>query len=529
MDKNITHFRIPDSVTSIEDDAFYGCAALQSIDIPKSVTRIGKWAFNNCTSLDSIDLPNNITEISTQTFANCSALKHISIPDNVREIGGYAFYNCRSLKSVKLPNGLTKIRSGAFSDCSALESITLPDSVKSIWGAAFSGCSALKYINIPYKVNWIGASAFSGCSALERIDVSKGNRWFISIDGVLFDKSLTKVIRVPMGRTRFSFPKSVTTIGEYAFEGCYALQTINVPNGVTTIEEGAFKDCKALQCIRIPNSITTIGNDAFEGVNTYACALEIPLETDWPCKDHVELTKFTNINPITKELKFSEDGKTIIRATDKCITRITIPDYVTVIDNCAFIHCPSLQIVNIPDSVEKIGLGAFAIISKTAALQCVNVSFNNNHYTSVDGVLFNKDLTTIITFPRGKTFKEYKIPNNVKTIDSGAFWGCSSLQEIAIPDGVRAIEDEAFSFCTSLQSIRIPKSVTEINDWVFRGCTALRSIHIHITNIENANISAKAFEGIDPDNCVLYIPPGTQLAYRSHAAFSKFRNIEIAE
>lgn len=531
---------IPNSVVSIGDSAFAFCSSLLSIDIPSSVRNIGMSAFKGCSLLQGINIPNSILEVKAHTFEDCSALQRIIIPNNVMEIGGYAFYNCRALKHIKLPDGLTKIKSGAFSGCSALIKITIPDNVKSIWAASFSDCSALKCINIPFKVNWIGNCAFRGCSSLESLIVSKRNQTFTSIDGILFDKQVSKIIRVPIGVDNFSFPDSVTTIGDHAFEGCSSLKSIVIPNSVTTIEECAFKGCTALQSIYLQvKDIKNldISESAFENINTYNCILHVPQGAGWSSDCHPALKKFINVKIdsldiinttlINNIFELSKDGKTITGIIDKNITCVTIPDNVTTIAECAFIHCPALQSVNISDSIAEIGLGAFAILTNKASLQHIHVSNDNNFYTSVDGVLFSKDLSVIITFPRGRELKEYKIPNSVKTIGSAAFWGCTSLQNIDIPYGVKAIQDSVFGYCTSLQNIDIPNSVTEIGEGVFESCSALRSIHIHIVDIQNANISETAFDGIDTDNCVLYIPPGTRWVYRHHSILSKFKNIEI--
>ena len=180
---------------------------------------------------------------------------------------------------------------------------------------------------------------------------------------------------------------------------------------------------------------------------------------------------------------------------------IEIPDGIILIEDIAFSGCSSLKSIDIPNSVTTIGFGVF---SGCSALQSIDVSEDNQNYTSIDGVLYDKELKTIIKFPEDNDATEYIIPNSVTNIG-----------------------DRAFFNCRELTSITIPNSVTTIGDGAFSGCSSLQSIHTSIIEIEKANINNYAFYGIDTDNCVLYIPPGTRWAYRHHPVFGKFKNIEI--
>ena len=134
---------IPDSVTSIGDDAFSGCTSLSSITIPDSVTSIGGWAFSGCESLKSITIPGSVTSIGDEAFYRCESLTSITIPDSVTSIGGGAFDDCRSLTSITIPDGVTSIGHSAFYYCKSLTSVTIPDSVTSIGRSAFYYCESL--------------------------------------------------------------------------------------------------------------------------------------------------------------------------------------------------------------------------------------------------------------------------------------------------------------------------------------------------------------------------------------------------
>ena len=141
--KTATTFTVPDTVTSIGEEAFSWCRSLTSVVIPDSVTSIGSGAFYNCHSLTSVVIPDSVTSIGFSVFEDCSSLTSIEIPDSVTSIGSGTFYNCSSLTSVVIPDSVTSIGSGAFSGCSSLTSVVIPDSVTSIGSSTFRDCDSL--------------------------------------------------------------------------------------------------------------------------------------------------------------------------------------------------------------------------------------------------------------------------------------------------------------------------------------------------------------------------------------------------
>ena len=149
------------------------------------------------------------------------------------------------------------------------------------------------------------------------------------------------------------------------------------------------------------------------------------------------------------------------------LVSVTISNSVTTIGSYAFCNCSKLTSVTIPNSVTKIGADAFEACSK---LTEINVENDNTAYSSVDGVLFNKDTTTLICYPAGKTGTTYTIPNSVTEIVADAFEGCSKLTTVTIPNSVTKIFNYAFFNCHNLTSVTIPNSVTLIGYKVFYGC-----------------------------------------------------------
>ena len=285
---------IPDCITSIEDSAFTGCTSLSSIVIPNSVTSIGRFAFDGCTSLFSI-----------------------VIPDSITSIGSWAFRGCTSLSSIVIPDSVTSIEGAVFSDCTSLSSIVIPDSVMYIGGKAFYNCTSLSSIKIPDSVRSIGNGAFGGCFSLEKFDITENNVNFMSIDGALYNKDMSKLLACSENKTDFIIPDSVTSIGASAFEGCTSLFSVVIPNSVMLIGDSAFKDCKSLSSILIPNSVTSIGDSAFYGCTSLSF-IEVP------CRIR------------------SISSGAFMRCT--FLSSIVIPD-VTSIEASAFYGCDSLKTI----------------------------------------------------------------------------------------------------------------------------------------------------------------------------------------
>ena len=472
-----------------------------------------------------------MTSIGFGAFIGCSSLTSITIPDSVTCIGDSAFNGCTSLTSITIPDSVTSIGESAFSGCSSLASITIPDSVMSIGNDAFHECSSLTSITIPNSVTSIGDYAFLGCSRLTAIDVNTDNKDYTSVNGVLFYNDKT-IICYPAGKkgNNYKIPDGVTSICWYAFSGCTSLTSITIPDSVTEIGGSAFENCSSLTSITIPDSVTSIGIGAFVGCSSLT-SIMIPDNVTYiggavfaDCSSLTEIkvstqnAKYVSVNGVLYNKdkttimcypagKKDKNYKILDGVTEICtsafngcssLTSITIPDSVTEIGVSAFSGCSSLTGITIPDSVTRIDMSTFRGCSSFTSitipdnvtyidiwafngctgLTAIDVKAGNNNYTSVNGVLFNKDKTELICYPAGKTDKSYNIPSCVTNVGGWAFDGCTSLTSITIPDSVTEIDWSAFEGCTSFTSITIPDSVTEIGWSAFEGCTSLKSITI---------------------------------------------------
>ena len=165
----LTEYTIPNSVTTIGDEAFYDCTSLESVTIGNGVTKIGECAFGLCDSLTSVTVGDSVTSIGENAFNGCINLTSATIGDSVTTIGDGAFSVCSSLTSITIPDSVTTIGDGAFRYCISLTSITIPDSVTTIGDAAFEYCGSLTSITIPDSVKTIGYATFAYCENLNTV------------------------------------------------------------------------------------------------------------------------------------------------------------------------------------------------------------------------------------------------------------------------------------------------------------------------------------------------------------------------
>lgn len=209
-----------------------------------------------------MSLSNSAKFIGEWAFAHCTELKSVAIPNSVTELGSGAFYNCTNLTSVTIGNHVQEIKTSTFEKCTNLTSVKIPDSVTAL-GSTFKDCSSLEYVNIGKSVKTVDCFCFSRCKSLTAINVDVDNLYFSSLDGIMYDKDFSTIIRCPLKRSLIEMPNTVTTIGRYAFEQCENLIEIEIGNSVITIDDGAFCDCRGLTAVNFGESVTTIGEWAF--------------------------------------------------------------------------------------------------------------------------------------------------------------------------------------------------------------------------------------------------------------------------
>ena len=405
----------------------------------------------------------------------------------------------------------------------------------------------IRYIREMAGCDYMGNSTEGKLSVLDlsNIQIVEGGEAYYWSGVTNYYSSLNSIgifaFRGCSGLTSVTIPNSVTTIGNSAFYDCTGLTSVTIPNSVTSIGDGAFDRCSGLTSIAISNSVTTIGNKAFsecaslkEYIVSESNSSYRSIEGVLFNKDGTKLIAYPHnkSNTYTIPNSVTTIGNSAFYGCSR-LTSVTFPNSLTKIEDWAFYNCIGLTSVNIPNSVTSIGVAAFYLCSGltsvnipkgviaieiTAFRLCYSlkeyiVSEDHPSYRSIEGVLFNKDGTKLITFPNSKS-KNYTIPNSVNTIGYEAFLGCGSLTSVTFPNGVTRIEERAFYNCIGLTSVTFSNSVISIGNSAFYGCKGITSVNIpnSVTSIGVAAFSGcTGLTSINIPNSVITIKSGTFL------------------
>lgn len=284
----------------------------------------------------------------------------------------------------------------------------------------FYGCRSLVEIKLPNSIQCIGEYVFSSCESLEAIECD--NVYYQAIDGVLFDRKEKRCLCYPKGKMgrKYVIPNGILIIGEAAFGNCRDLEEIILPESIKILENRAFQDCSKLKSIKLPNQINSIASSAFNG-----CWNLKGIECDSPF--------FKSIDGVL----FTADLKTLVcYPQGKGCDNYVVPDSVTNIAEDAFSSfvspwtADSCKRITLPKSINEITDTTFKHHESLKWIEC-----DNEHYKSIDGVVFTADCKTLVYYPRGREDSQYIIPDTVTKIENRAFASNSYLRKIIVPKG----------------------------------------------------------------------------------------------
>lgn len=363
---------------------------------------------------------NCIDGATEKRSCDCGAVETRTVPAKGHNIVDGVCSNCGKGPSEGLEffsNGdgtCSFIGRGTCTDANIIIPAKSPDgdTVTKIMGGGFFADEALVAIYVPEGVLEITTDGWSAASNFVSITVSPNNTVYTSVDGVLYNKELTTLIKYPTAKVdaTFDIPAGVTAIGFGAFANATNLTSVNIPASVQTIETSAFQSCSALTSITIPDGVTTISGGVFANCRSLS-SINLP-------------ESITSIEE--NAFGYCES-----------LTSFTVPSGVTSIPKDAFSNCKSLADIKLHDKITTIGPKAF-------------------YYCS--------------------SLKQITIPASVTRIYERAFSSCTSLESIVIPDGTTTIYAGTFQVCPALVTVTIPESVTTIEDSAFLECRALSSI-----------------------------------------------------
>ena len=441
---------------TIPNYTFYNCTNLKNINIKSTLKSIGKYAFKG-TAMKTFTMPNSVTTVGNNAFTNCKKLNNLIFSKNVQTIPSFIAYNTPNLQKIVIKDGTKTISKKAFAKCGAKE-IIIPNSVTTIGKEAFSNAKNLKSIKFPNKVSQINDSTFKGCKNLESLNIGKNINYIGEC--AFMNCSNLKTIDIP---------GNVKEIDYKAFEnsGC---QKVTIENGVAEIEYWAFHDCDKLKSISISNTVTTLRPNAL-----------------------VDCDNLTDIIVSADNPKYSSASGCLLDKSQA--TLLVVP-------------AGKSGVFNIPAPISKVETTAFCGCGKITEITATNSA----SFSSADGILYSKDMKTLISCPSSKSgtivipstvirieesaFQQSKasyisipasvtsigycafeycenltsidIPGSVKKVSNAAFWGCKNLRKVTIENGVRKIQRNAFHDCSKLQKVIIPTSVYKISKSAFK-------------------------------------------------------------
>lgn len=343
--------------------------------------------------------------------------------------------------------------------------------VTSIGNLAFRFCSGLTEVTIPNSIIRIGEEAFYSCTSLTSIRVDSNNPAYGSVDGVLFNRSLTTLIQCPGGQTgNYTIPRGVTNIADEAFSYCTSLTSVTIPDSVITIGAFAFYKCTSLISVTIPDSVITIGAAAFGSCH------HLPGVTIPDSVTHLEFMTFSycdNLISIYFDGNAPSADSSVFNHTDQ-----TSVYYLsgTIGWESAFAGRPT-------------ALFPFAYSINPSNTATITNYMGLGGEVYIPSIISGMPVTAIgdSAFEDNATLTHITIGNGITAIGDSAFEYCRALTSITIPNSVTTIRDSAFESCIDLTHVTIPESVTNIGNWAFYDCTALTNVTIpdRITRIGN--------------------------------------------
>lgn len=488
---DVKKVNIPASVKAIGGAAFAGCTNLSQVNFAADaqIEDLDWRAFYDCTALTSIKIPDSVTRIGTETFSGCTNLATIDISKKSKltqiEYGAFGYYPYKiDLKSLgefsdinpsgTLKDGLgVKVKeiylpkesiknykggsaAGLFAGCTTLEKVTIGssgDAKAELPYEMFAGCTNLTTVNMDKNVKTIGTAAFAECTGLKSIDLTEVKE--------VMSYAFTKA-----GLSEVTIPSSVEKIGAIAFGGCISLETMTLES------RWSGEDSVYRRMVNILGNFSYVKGEYSYNMHTSSEQVNNPIRSNEEFRE-----KYPGQTAI-KTLIIKNDGEgtaldnsSAFAAHLVSLENVTLPEGMKTIPSGAFKQCFSLKKVVLPSSIETIGNNAFdsdvnldidfTKLTNLTSIGSQAFSIINANGGNSAGGSYDKKYTDEITDNGG--IKNIILPESVKTIGSGAFFGQRNVKKIVIPESVTSIQGQAFQMIPALEELEVYASLDKVS------------------------------------------------------------------
>jgi hypothetical protein len=323
-------------------------------------------------------------------------------------------------------------------------------------------------------------------------------------------------------------PYSITTIGSNAFGGCFNLTSVTIPASVTLLRDNAFNDC-GIESITIPSTVKTVGFGAFMScTNLKTLTIEkgvqsigddcfddcINLQTINLAVEKIGEYAFNSCQNIQTVI-FNDGVKTIGKfAFNNCIllNSVTFPSSVDSVADYAFMNCSGMISLSLNEGLRSIGFNSFQACNAISGLITIPSTIK---YIGINAFGGDTSITSLT------------IKNGIDTINISIFGNCFGIKgALIIPPSVKFINSGAFNSDTNITSLSIPASVDSISGGAFYNCNSLKSIYAYSVKPIALDETSEVFNGVDTNNCILYVPYGSKTAYQVANQWKSFKNIQ---
>lgn len=473
-------------ITSLPGHAFSECWSLRSVDLTSSIKSIGG-SFEKCSNLTTVNFVEGLESIGSKSFLDCTSLKNFTLPQSLKTIGSRAFGNCRAIKEFHFGEGLQEISTSAFIDDAenyrSIEAFYVDKDNPYLYssdGIVYT-CDGILvaypenrkatsfYIN--ENVSRISLDALNQMDITKEFTVHPDNQYYTAIDGILYNKAITKVIRCPREKTgEYVSPETVIDVQSLAFYRCCSLDKIEFINIDVDFDDGAFQRVSVKDFI-VPNLNNEMGyyfeNDSYSTIGFCEITnLKITNQRDKIEDDFTDCIWGLKTVEIDGTYWGIGNG-----AFSGCgFEEFTIPETVTWIGEYAFDQS-NIKRVYGGNNVEDIGRSAFAntdleYFQMPEALETLgSFAFAGVHLTEV--VFHDKLVEVGYQVFNNSKIKRAVINEAIKHLSDELFVNCFELETVIIGGAVETIGVEAFGNCTALETVVIPSNVTEISEDAF--------------------------------------------------------------